>query len=182
VICHPPGAPLRPQLDRAMVRPMVAIPSLIRRAALPALALALIGATAAAHDYVVVATTEPAIVRGTAVDSGQRLAVAPGHSVTLMHAGGALVMLKGARGGVVAPLRKTAAADTARLEVFRTMVAAKPREQTEGLGSRRTRGGVCPAPDSLLSLDAIAQVQPACPEAAAEALGAWLARAPAEER
>ena len=174
-------AVLRPQPGRAMLRPMVAILKSVRRAFLPALAVAAIGGAAAAHDYVVVATTEPAIVRGTGVDGGQRLAVAPGRSVTLMHAGGALVMLKGAAGGVVAPLRKTAAADTARLEVFRTMVSAKPRETTEGLGSRRTRGGVCPAPDSLTSLDAIAQVQSACPEAAAEALGAWLARTPAEE-
>lgn len=174
-------AVLRRQPGRAMLRPMVAILKLLRRAALPGLACALIGGAACAHDYVVVATTEPAIVRGTAVDGGQRLAISPGHSVTLMHAGGALVTLKGANGGVVAPLRKTASADTARLEVFRTMVAAKPREKTEGLGSRRTRGGVCPSPDTLTSLDAIAQVQPACPEAAAEALGAWLARTPAEE-
>ncbi len=163
-----------------MLRPMVAILKLLRRTFLPALAVVAFGGAAAAHDYVVVATTDPAVARGTAVNGGQRLAIAPGRSVTLMHAGGALVMLKGAAGGVVAPLRKTAAADTARLEVFRTMVAAKPREKTEGLGAQRKRG-VCPAPDSLTSLDAIAQVQPACPEAAAEALGAWLARTPAEE-
>jgi hypothetical protein len=175
------GAVLRPKPDGAMLRPMVATLKLLRRAALPAAALALIAGAAAAADYVVVATTEPAIVRGAVVDGGQRLAVAPGRSVTLMHAGGALVMLKGARGGVVAPLRKSAAADSARLEVFRTMVAAKPREKSEGLGARRTRGGVCPAPDGLTSLDAIAQVQSACPEAAAEALGAWLARTLPEE-
>lgn len=172
---------MRGQSDRAMLRPMVATLTFLRRAALPAAVLALVGGAAAAHDYVVVATTEPAIARGTTVDGGQRLALAPGRSVTLMHASGGLIMLKGATGGVVAPLRKSAAADSARLEVFRTMVAAKPREKTEGLGAQRKRGGVCPAPDSLTSLDAIAQVQSACPEAAAEALGAWLARTPAEE-
>ncbi|WP_293677991.1 hypothetical protein [uncultured Phenylobacterium sp.] len=160
---------------------MVAIFPFLRRAALPALACALIAGTAAAADYVVVATTEPGLVRGATVEGGQRLAIAPGRSVTLMHASGALIMLKGAPAGVVAPLRKTASADTARLEVFRTMVSAKPRETSAGLGAQRKRGGVCPAPDGLTSLDAIAQVQAACPEAAAEALGSWLARTPAEE-
>lgn len=155
---------------------------MLRRAGLAGLAAALIAGSAAAHDYVVVATSEPAIARGLPVDGGQRLAVAPGRSVTLMHASGAILLLKGAAGGVVVPKRKSANTETARLEVFRTMVAAKPREVSEGLGTRRTRGGVCPAPDSLTTLDAIAEVQAAgCPEAASEALGAWLATHPAEE-
>lgn len=177
---------LRAQTARAMLRRMVAIvrilPRTLRAAALPALLWSALAGAAAAHDYIVVASSEPAVARGLAVDGGQKLAVAPGHAVTLMHASGALFTLKGAVGGVVAPKRKAADVETARLEVFRTMVSAKPKDVTEGLGSRRTRGGVCPAADSLMSLDAIAQVQAAgCTAPAAQALEAWIAAHPAEE-
>jgi len=159
-----------------MLRPMVAMLKLLHRAALPALALALIAGAAAAHDYIVVASTEPAIARGVAVDGGQKLAVAPGRQVTLMHASGDLLVLKGAAGGVTAPKRKAGDAETARLEVFRTMVAPKPRDVTEGLGARRTRGGVCPEAGALSDLDAIAQAQTGgCPDPAAQALEAWIA-------
>ena len=159
-----------------MLRPMVAMLKLLNRAALPALALALIAGTAAAADYIVVASTEPAIARGTAVDGGQKLAVAPGRQVTLMHASGDLLVLKGAAAGVTAPRRKAGDADTARLEVFRTMVAPRPRDVSEGLGARRTRGGVCPEAAALADLDAIAQAQTGgCPEPASQALEAWIA-------
>lgn len=177
---------LQPETGRAMLRPMVAIARTpartLRAAVLPALLCSALAGAAAAHDYIVVASSEPAIARGLAVDGGQKLAVAPGHAITLMHASGALFMLRGAAGGVVAPKHKAVDVETARLEVFRTLVAAKPREVSEGLGARRTRGGVCPAADSLMSLDAIAQVQAAgCTAPAAQALEAWIAAHPPEE-
>jgi hypothetical protein len=160
-----------------MLRPMVA--SLLRRAALPALAGLLFAAGAAAHEYVVVASSEPAVSRGLGVAAGQKLAVAPGHAITLMHASGDLLTLKGAAGGVTAPKRQAQSAEAARLEVLRTIVAAKPQDTREGLGARRRTRGVCPAPDNLTSLDAIAQVQEAgCEEVAGRALEAWIAAHP----
>ena len=166
---------LRAADGSAMLCPMVAHLRMLGRASLPAVIAALIAAAAAAHEYVVVASTEPAVTRGLGVDGGQKLAVAPGHAITLMHASGDLLTLKGAAGGVTAPKRQAQSADAARLEVLRTIVAAKPEDTREGLGSRRRTRGVCPAPESLTSLDAIAAVQGPCPEAAERALEAWIA-------
>lgn len=152
------------------------------RTVLAGLAVAAIGGPAVAHDYIIVASSDPTYVRGQALDGGQRLALAPGRAVTLMHASGNLVLLKGGAGGTVAPARKAGDAEVQRLEVFRTMVAAKPRESTEGLGARRTRGGVCPSPESLNSLDAIATLAATdCAGAASLALEAWIAAHPAPE-
>ena len=143
------------------------------------MAAAVVGGAAAAHDYIIVASSDPSVVKGQPLDGGQRLALAPGRAVTLMHASGNLVVLKGAAGGAVAPTRNAADSDTQRLEVFRTMIAARPRESTEGLGARRTRGGACPAPETLTGLDAIAAVgETACSAAAAVALDAWIAAHP----
>lgn len=159
-----------------MVRKMIAMLRTLRCAAAGLLA-ALAASAACAHDYVVVASTEPAVARGAAVDAGQNLAVAPGHAVTLMHASGDLLTLRGAAGGVMAPRRQAAGADAARLELLRTMVATRADETREGLGARRrTRGGVCPSPDTLATLDAIAQaVEAGCAEPASRAFDAWLA-------
>ena len=154
----------------------------LRRATLAALALVAIGGAAAARDYVVVASTEPTVPRGLTVDAGARLAVTPGRSVTLMHASGDVLKLNGAAGGVVAPARKAASADAARLEVLRAMVTPNTREVTEGAGQRRSRGGVCPSANLLTTLDAIAEVQAAgCGDVAAGAFEAWLAAHPAME-
>jgi hypothetical protein len=143
------------------------------------LALAMIAGAATARDYVVVASSEPTVPKGLMVDGGARLAVLPGHSVTLMHASGDLLMLKGAAGGVVAPARKAAAADSARLDVLRAMVDTRAREVSEGPGQRRSRS-VCPAADQLTTLDAIAEVGAAgCKDAAAAAFDAWLSAQPA---
>ncbi len=154
----------------------------LSRATLAALALVAIGGTAAARDYVVVASTEPMVPRGLTLDAGAHLAVTPGRSVTLMHASGDVLKLNGAAGGVVAPARKAASTDAARLEVLRVMVTPNTREVSVGSAQRRSRGGVCPSPDSLTTLDTIAQVQAAgCGDVAASAFEAWLAAHPAVE-
>lgn len=158
---------------------MFSIRNALPRALLAGLAVAAMAGAAAARDYVVVASNDPAIPRGLSVDAGARLAVPAGHSVTLMHASGDLLTLKGAAGGVTAPLRKAASADATRLEVLRAMVAPNTREVAVGASQRRSRSGVCPSPDMLTSLDAIAQVQDAgCTDAAAAALEAWIAAHP----
>jgi hypothetical protein len=158
-----------------MLRPMVANLHALRRAALGALIATAIGGAAAASDYIVVASNDPGFPRGRGLDSGQKLALAPGRSLTLMHASGDLMMLKGAAAGVSVPERKAQSVDAGRLEVLRTMVAPKPAELRTGLGARRGTRGVCPPPESLSSLDAIAAVQGPCPEAAERALEAYIA-------
>jgi hypothetical protein len=152
------------------------------RAALAGLALAALAGVAAAKDYVVVASSEPAIPRGLALDAGARLALPAGRTVTLMHASGDLLTLRGAAGGVVAPVRKAASADSARLEVLRVIVTPSTREVAAGQSQRRSRS-ICPAPETLTTLDGIAEVQAAgCTAAAATALDAWIAaHPPAEE-
>ncbi|HET6971553.1 MAG TPA: hypothetical protein VFH92_10545, partial [Phenylobacterium sp.] len=144
----------------------------------PALAL-VATAAAAAHDYVVVASSDPAIPRGQAVDAGARLPLASGRTVTLMYASGDLVTLKGASGGVVAPSRQANSTQAQRLAVLRMMLAP---EATSGSGGKLTkaRGGICPAPASLSTLDDIAGVAEAgCADEARAAFEAWLAAHPA---
>jgi hypothetical protein len=146
------------------------------------LAAALVAGVAAAHDYVVVKSGDPAIAVGRSLDGGQRLALGPGRTVTLMHATGDIVLLKGAADGVVVvPQRKAAKPDAERLEMFRMMVSTDTRQVSEGLGRRRTRGGVCPAAASLTTLEAIAEVEAAgCAAEASDALDAWIDTHPAE--
>lgn len=158
------------------------LPTHLRRAALAGFALATLAGTALARDYVVVASTEPAVPRGLTVDAGARLAVAPGHTVTLMHASGDVLKLNGAAGGVVAPARKAASADAARLEVLRVMISPSAREVSVGSGQRRSRSGVCPSADTLTTLDAVAEVESAgCHDVAVTAFETWLATHPPAE-
>jgi len=167
---------------RAMLRPMFAIARQLQRAAFAGLALAMLAGTAVARDYVVVASTDPSVPRGLTVDAGARLAVSPGHTVTLMHASGDVLKLKGAAGGVVAPARKAASAEAARLEVLRVMISPTTREVSVGSGQRRSRSGVCPSPDTLTTLDAVAEVETAgCHDVAITAFETWLASHPPTE-
>lgn len=149
----------------------------VRRLARAAtLAGVLVAGAASAHDYVVVASNAPEFARGVGVDAGQTLPLSPGRTVTLMHASGDLVTLRGAATPVVVPRRQAAAADSARLDVLRTLVAAR-EEAREGLGARgrRTRGGICPPPEALTTLDAIAQgVEAGCSGPAGQAMENWL--------
>jgi len=142
------------------------------------LALACLATTAAAHDYVVVASTDPSIARGQPIDAGARLPLAIGHSVTLMYASGDLVTLRGASGGVVAPTRRASSAEAQRLEVLRMMVGPAP--EPAGPRLAKTRGGLCPAAAGLTTLDDIATAaQGGCTAEARAALEAWLAAHPA---
>jgi hypothetical protein len=138
------------------------------------LAVALAGgpAYAAAADYVVVASTDPATQRGQELAAGQHLALPPGRSVTVMHASGAVLVLKGAPGGADLPRRVASAADADRMgQVMKLMVSGPPK-------ASRTRALVaCPEPSALADLDAIAEAarEPACQAQASQALDAYLA-------
>jgi hypothetical protein len=148
---------------------------------LAGLALALCAGAAAARDYVVVASSDPALVRGQALDAGARVPLGPGQTLTVMHASGSVVRLKGAAGGIVLPRRMANQADADRLAILKVMVAP-PARQT--VPTTRTRGGVglCPEAASLTTLDAIAQARTGgCREVAGQALEAWIAAQPEVE-
>lgn len=137
------------------------------------LALAFAASAAAAHDYIVVASNDPAVARGQGVDAGARLTVAAGRTVTLMYASGDLVTLKGMPGGVMAPARRASSAEAQRLEVLRMMVGPPPATGQTHLA--KTRGGVCPAPEGITTLDEIvAFAQGGCAAEARVAFEAWL--------
>ncbi|MEW5683371.1 MAG: hypothetical protein AB1942_00485 [Pseudomonadota bacterium] len=142
------------------------------------LALAAVAGAAAARDYIVVSSTDPAMVRGQSFPAGARVSLAPGRTLTLMHASGNLVTVRGAAAGVVTlPSRQSSQAEADRLAIMRTIVAPAPKA-----GLRATRGGICPEAGALTSLDAIAQAaQSGCKPVASEALEAWIAAQTPEE-
>lgn len=130
------------------------------------------GGAAVASDYIVVNSTDPAIKRGQAFDAGARVALGAGQSVTLMRASGEVTTLRGAAGGVAVPGARLASADAARFETLRALVQPPPEGRT--FGARR--GGICPALESLVSLDDIVRVaeNSGCKSVARKALEAYL--------
>jgi len=144
-------------------------------AAVTALLVAGGPAVAASADYVVVASTDPGLPRGRELAAGARLPIAPGQTVTLMHATGEVVVLRGGPDGAVAPLGRPASpAEAERMSVLRLMVASAPRRGPSRFGNARS---LCPTAEALADLDAIAQAETAgCAEAASQALDAYVSR------
>ena len=146
------------------------------------LALAAVATAAAARDYVVVSSTDPAVARGQTFAAGTRIPLPAGKTVTLMHATGDLVRLKGASGGVTAPRRAASQGDADRLAILKIIVAPADRQATGLVAMRKTRSGICPAPEAVRTLDDIVQVHRAgCATVAAEALEAWIVAHPPAE-
>jgi hypothetical protein len=136
------------------------------------LALFLAPAAAAAADYIVVGSTDPAIPRGQSFDAGAKVPLGAGRVLTLMHASGDVVRVNGATGGVVLPKRAGNQAEADRLAILKLMVTPAGKQTL----ATRTRGGICPDAQALTNLDAIVQVRSAgCGEVAREALETWLA-------
>lgn len=152
------------------------------RTLLLAAAFAATAGVASARDYVVVGSNDPEFPRGQGFESGARLALAPGRTLTLMHASGDLLRIKGAAGGVVLPVRKANQADADRLAILRVMVAPAAKEMVGDGRVARTRAGICPPAETLKTLDAIVQVHAGgCKSVAAQALETWIAaQQPAE--
>ena len=137
------------------------------------LAISAAGAASAA-DYVVVATTDTSFHTGEALSAGEKVALGAGKSLTLMHASGDVSVLRGAAGGALVPTRRTASADSARLETLKALVGPAPTGRTFG----GKRAGVCPEASTLKTLDDIVQVQAGgCNAEARAALQAYLAKA-----
>ncbi|WP_296599940.1 hypothetical protein [Phenylobacterium sp.] len=138
-----------------------------------ALSLTVCGA-AAASDYIVVNSTDPAFKRGQAFDAGAKVALGAGKTITLMRASGEVTTLKGGPSGVTVPGAKMAAADSARFETLRALVEPPPSGRT--FGARR--GGICPAVETLVTLDDIVRVADSsgCKTVARQALDNYLAK------
>jgi len=132
------------------------------------------GGAAMASDYIVVNSTDPAIKRGQAFDAGARVALGTGKTVTLMRASGEVTTLRGTASGATVPGARMAAADTARFETLRALVEPPPQGRT--FGARR--GGICPALESLTTLDDIVRTAESsgCKTVARQALDAYLAK------
>ena len=146
---------------------------------LAGLTLAAFATAAAARDYVVVSSTDPAVARGQTFMAGARLAIGTGKTVTLMHASGDLVRLRGATGGVLLPKRVASEGDADRLAILKVIVAPAERSTSGGIKLARTRAGICPPTETVTTLDAVVQVyQAGCATVAAEALEAWFASHP----
>ncbi len=145
------------------------------RKLLTGIALSLVFSGAAmASDYIVVNSTDASIKRGQSFDAGTRVALGTGQTVTLMRASGEVTTLRGAAGGVSVPGAKLAAADAARFETLRALVQPPPEGRT--FGARR--GGICPAIETLTTLEDIIRVADTsgCKSVARQALEAYLAK------
>jgi len=140
-----------------------------------ALGLMAFAGAAAASDYIVVGSTDPAIARGQAFDSGMKAPLGAGQTLTLMHASGDLVRLKGAPGGIILPRRAANQADAERLAVLKVIVSTADKPPAPKM---RTRG-LCPDAATVTTLDAIVQTHlGGCADEAAKALDAWIAGHP----
>jgi hypothetical protein len=135
-------------------------------------ALGLAGSAAAA-DYIVVNSTDPAIKRGQAYDA--RVALGAGKTLTVMKASGEVTTLRGAATGVTLPATRVSAAEAGRFETLKALV--EPPAQGRSFGARRS-GGVCPPKDSLTSLEDIVKAAETsgCKAVAREALDAYIAK------
>jgi hypothetical protein len=132
------------------------------------------GGAAVASDYIVVSSSDPAIKRGQAFDAGAKVALGAGKTLTVMRASGEVTTLKGGASGATIPGARVAAADAARFETLRALVEPPPQGRT--FGARR--GGICPAVESLTTLDDIVRTADSsgCKTVARQALDAYLAK------
>ncbi|WP_296598540.1 hypothetical protein [Phenylobacterium sp.] len=134
------------------------------------LATGLAGAAHAA-DFVVVKSTDPSLKPGLELNSGQKVALAAGQSLTLMSASGSVSVLRGGPGGATTP--RAGAADPERLAALKVLVDPPPAGRT--FGARRS--GVCPDPATLTTLDEILAVQSSgCSAQARAALDALVSK------
>ncbi|WP_337189100.1 hypothetical protein [Phenylobacterium sp.] len=144
----------------------------MRRLLLGAVLSAACGTAAVAADYIVVNSTDPAIKRGQAFDAGARVPLGVGKTITVMRPSGEVTTLRGASSGATLPAARVAAADAARFETLRALVEPPPVGRT--FGARR--GGICPAIESLTTLDDIVRTAESsgCKTVARQALDAYL--------
>lgn len=133
-----------------------------------AAAVLLIGGAAAAGEMVVIATTAPGIEEGRVVQTGERLALPPGATVTLLAADGETVTLQGE--DAVVPASGGARPGSSLLDALRRLIGGD-----DGLiiGGTRSGSAACAVDDKLSAAERIgALVQQGCLDEARAALDA----------
>lgn len=146
-----------------------------------AMGLSLLG-VAVASEFVVVRSTDPAVARSTTLKAGDRVAVAPGATITLMGPEGEVFTLRGdAAGRLTVPAAQTRRSDFLRLSALREMLT-RPSDR-RAFGAVRSDEESCPLAETLTSFDLILEADEAgCTQEAAMALDLFVnARLPADE-
>lgn len=113
--------------------------------------LAACGLAGAAHaaDFVVVASTDPAIPRGRELDAGERVPLAAGKTLVVIDTAGQVTRLTGTETGATAPRRQQLASVNAEKMAILKMLVAPPRTR------RGASLQACPDAASLTALDPI---------------------------
>ncbi len=148
---------------RGAARPLTRFPRTVTLRAFPAedegmrkqillsiMAVAACVLPAWANDYIVARSSDPSIERGSAWAAGSSLSLGVGGRATLVTAGGAVVNIEGAEGGVVLPA--LSGSGNASTEALQALVKRPlPRRS---FGAMRGPGD-CPAADELKTLEDI---------------------------
>lgn len=123
----------------------------MRRIVLGVLAAVGLAGAAQAADFVVVASTDPAIPRGREVDAGERLPLGAGKTLVVIDTAGQVTRLTGSDAGATAPRRQQLASVNAEKMAILKMLVAQPRTR-RGAALEKP---ACPDAASLTSLDPI---------------------------
>lgn len=116
----------------------------------------LMGGVAYAEDFIVVGSTDPRIVKSSVYNSGERINIARGATVTVINSAGTLTTLTGRDGGVVLPQSARRAGQTDHFAAIRALLERPQARRTFGA----MRGGrygdeACPKASELTTIDAI---------------------------
>lgn len=140
-----------------------------------ALSLLSVGGAAAA-DFVVVRSSDPAITKSATFDGGDRVLLAPGAALTLITSAGQVFTFLGQAGGVTLP--KIEASEPSRMALLQALISRPAKRRTFG-GLRSAPPGCSPAA-SLTTIDDILMAEDAgCASVAAEALELYLSKSEA---
>lgn len=141
------------------------------------LALGMLGGLAAASDYIVARSTDASIVKGTALAAGAVVPAAVGAVVTLISAGGEVVILKGTESGIKVPGAAKAASSAASATLAALVNRPPPRRN---FGAMRGNDK-CRSVEELQTLEAILAVSDieGCGRIAQAALEAYINKAEA---
>jgi hypothetical protein len=141
------------------------------------LALSVLGGLAAASDYIVARSTDASIVKGTALAAGVVVPAAVGAVVTLISAGGEVVILKGTESGIKVPTLAKPAGSAASTTLAALVNRPPPRRN---FGAMRGNDK-CRSVEELQTLEAILAVSDieGCGRIAQAALEAYINKAEA---
>lgn len=141
------------------------------------LALSVLGGLAAASDYIVARSTDASIVKGTALAAGVVVPAAVDAVVTLISAGGEVVILKGTESGLKVPTPAKPAGSAASTTLAALVNRPPPRRN---FGAMRGNDK-CRSDEELQTLEAILAVSDieGCGRIAQAALEAYINKAEA---